>query len=119
MPRGKKAATESKHGAQPKNNMDAMRQTLAALGRDAMPLDLQKHLKDTWGIDMKTSVISNYKSVILNPKKPAKAPKTAAPLVAAKSATNGGISLEDIAAVKAVVDRLGAAKVRQLAEVLS
>jgi len=118
MPRGKKAAAET-NGAQPKNNMDAMRQALATLGKDAMPVDLQKHLKDTWGIDMKTSVISNYKSTILNAKKPAKAAKTAAPQVAAKPAATGGISIDDITAVKAVVDRLGAEKVRQLAEVLA
>ena len=37
---------------------------------------------------------------------------------AAKTAS-GGITLDDIQAVKAVVDRMGAVKVRQLAEVLS
>ena len=34
-------------------------------------------------------------------------------------AASNGISLEDIQAVKAVVDKLGAEKVRQLAEVLA
>jgi hypothetical protein len=36
-----------------------------------------------------------------------------------RAVANGGITLADIQAVKAVVDKLGAAKVRQLAEVLA
>jgi len=47
---------------------------------------------------------------------PAPAPPKALPKIAA---TNGGISVEDIRALKELVGRIGADSVRELAEVLS
>ena len=47
---------------------------------------------------------------------PTPAPPKASPQV---GGTNGGISVEDIRAVKALVDRIGADSVRELAEVLA
>jgi hypothetical protein len=52
----------------------------------------------------------------------APAPASAAPATPApapKSTSTGGISLEDIRAVKEVVDRMGAHKVQELAGILS
>ena len=83
--------------------MDAMRQTLADLGINAMPLQLQGHLKSKFGIDMPTSHISNYKSVILKPTpkgKPGRKPKPAVqPATPKGTDDSSGISLDDILAV--------------------
>jgi hypothetical protein len=55
-------------------------------------------------------------------RRPAAAPASAArttPAPAPKSASKGGISLEDIRAVKGLVERIGADKVQELAGMLS
>ncbi len=71
--------------------MEGVRRAIAGLGGyDASPKDIQSVLKSQFGINMDTSMISNY-----------------------KSALKGAVR-----AVKDVVDKLGADKVRQLAEVL-
>ena len=44
--------------------MEGMRRALAALGNDAMPLDIQAYLKKEFGIKMETILISNYKSAL-------------------------------------------------------
>jgi hypothetical protein len=112
------------------NKMEAMRQALGDLGNDAKPLDLQKHLKSKYGVDMDTTLISTYKStikkagqsaVIRRPQRRAKAAAPAAPAPAQQlaRAANGGISMEDIKAVKELADRLGTDRVKELAEVLA
>jgi hypothetical protein len=97
--------------------IEAVRRALAELGPDAMPLKIKGYLKRNFRIDMEPQNISNYKSTL-------KAAEKSAPILQpeAKPATTtaaGGFSLEDIEAVKEVADRIGAEKVRQLAEVLS
>jgi hypothetical protein len=116
--------TNGNSGNEALSKMDAMRQTLADLGKDAMPLQLQGHLKSKFGIDMPTSHISNYKSVILKPTpkkgKPGRKPKAAVQLAAPKGTDDStGVSLDDILAVKQLTDRMGAATVRELADLFS
>lgn len=119
------------------NKMDCVRQTLAELGNDAQPKDIQDHLKKKFDLDMDTKMISTYKSSILRdaakksgiirqPAAPAPEPtpapsKTPAPPKASPrvGGTNGGISVEDIRAVKGLVEKLGAEAVKELAEVLA
>jgi hypothetical protein len=104
--------------------MEGVRRAIAALGGyDASPKDLQRYLKSEFGINMDTSMISNYKSALKGASKssmirrPVGRPATAAPATAvAVSASD--ISLADVRAVKEVVDKVGADKVRKLAEVL-
>lgn len=103
---------------------EAVRQTLAELGNDAKPLQIQDHLKTKFGMDMATSVISNYKSVLLKRARGKKARRGSPKAQAEAAAPNhvsppDGIRLEDIRAVKQLVDQMGAEKVRQLAEVLA
>jgi len=127
----KKAAAQAEVEANGKltNKMEGVRQTLAALGNDAKPVAMQAYLKATFDIDMDPSMISNYKGMILKKagekqsgKKLGRPRKDAA----APASTNGqaghghavaGISLEDIKAIKALAERLGAEKLSQLAEV--
>ena len=104
------------------SKLEAVRRSLAELGNDAKPLALQGHLKKTFGIDMEPSYISKYKSLVLSSArklrgsepKPA-LPAAPAPTPAPKaSETGGGISLDDIRAVKELTARLGADRVCEL-----
>src|SRR5262245_26300514 len=47
------------------NKMDLIREALGTLGKGAMPLDIQKSVKDKHGVELSTSLISNYKSYLL------------------------------------------------------
>jgi len=115
--------------AQPKKSkdgiskMEAVRQALAKHGKDTKPGDLLKHLKTDFGITMSYDMASTYKSTALKKKKGKKRGPKPAVAVAAVPTANGhassGISLEDITAVKALADKLGAEKVWQLAKVLA
>jgi len=104
------------------NKMDCVRQALANLGHDATTKELQDFLKKTFNLDMDAKMLSSYKGSILKKaagpsaliRQPAPTPPT--PLKAV--ATNGGISVEDIRAVKELVGRIGADNVRELVDVL-
>ena len=106
--------------------MEGVRRAIAALGGyDASPKDLQRYLKSEFGINMDTSMISNYKSALKGASKssmirrPVGRPATAAMAVTAPASVSASdISLADVRAVKEVVDKVGADKVRKLAEVL-
>ncbi len=101
--------------------MEAVRQALAKLGPDAKPVDILAYIKETYGLEMSIGMAYNYKSSILKPgrkkrgRKPGPKPAAAAN---GRKTRSAAITVEEIQAVKALVDRLGAEKVRQLAEVL-
>lgn len=106
------------------SKMEAVRQALAKHGKDTKPGDLLNHLKSDFGITMSYDMASTYKSAALKKKKgkrrgrkPGRKPMAA--VSTANGQTSAAISLDDIKAVKALADRLGAEKVRQLAEVLA
>jgi hypothetical protein len=101
------------------NKMDLIREALGTLGKNAMPLDIQKSVKDKHGIELSTSLISNYKSYLQSKGKRKKAGRKPGPKpAAATKAKVGGISMADIHAVKSLVDSMGAGKVADLAKVL-
>jgi len=105
------------------SKLDAMRQAVAKLGKDAPLADLLKTIKQTHGINLDRALAYNYKSLVSSKpatgkrrgRKPGRKPAAAA----VNESTPGGISLEDIAAVKALADKIGAEKVSQLAKVLA
>jgi len=106
------------------SKMEAVRQAIAALGKDAGPAQILPFIKEKFGIVMSTEMAYNYKSTALKKMKgkkrgpkPGKKPAAVAPTANGQSA--GAISLDDITAVKALADRLGADKVWQLAKVLA
>jgi hypothetical protein len=122
---------EKKTGAEAKGNgitkMEGVRRALTELGRDTLPLQIQKYLKDRFGLTMTVAHISNYKSTILKPaakKKPAtkKAEKEsvataqvqAGPATRPAGKVSTGISLEDLRAVKELVGRVGADTLKAL-----
>lgn len=103
--------------------IDLVRKALKVLGKDAKPLALQAYLRENDNHDMATNMISSYKSMLTKRKKKKKAAaqrsEPSAPKAAAAKASPAHISLKDIRAVKGLTSRLGAARVRELAEVLS
>lgn len=107
------------------SKMEAMRQVLDAHGVDIKPLEIQEHLKKQFGIDMDTKLISTYKTTITTKKKGKKVKKKMAASVdvpqaaAAPIARTRGITIDDIHAVLKLANRIGAEKLRELAEVLA
>jgi len=101
----------------------AVKQALTDLGNDAMPVQIREHIRKKFGLVMDTNLISNYKSTLKREAgKKAAAPQPKGRSVASpakKIGAAGGISLDDIRAVKQLVARLGADRLRELAEVLS
>jgi len=114
------------------NKFQCVRDALAELGNDATPKDIQDFLKRRFDLDMNTKFIGTYKGTILRGKSgqsgimrtpavaPAPAPVPAPPQASPQvGRTNGGISVEDIQAVRARLGRIGAEAVKELAEVLA
>jgi len=115
MPRGRPRKSQaSPNGGISK--MEAVRRALRALGGDPKPLEIQEYIKKTFGITIDTLMISSYKS---NLKSAGKSTVIRRPAGRAPTARGGQFSLGDIEAVKAVADRIGADKLKQLADVLS
>lgn len=136
MPKGKPKQTAEAPKAKPEpakgkpaSKLEGVRWALQKLGNEAKPIQIQSWLKDTFTLDMPVSTITNYKSTLLSktskskaaPKKVGRPAKTTAKAATAPKPAGpvGGINLDDLRAVKAVIDRLGAAKVSQLAQALA
>jgi hypothetical protein len=118
-PKGSPAKAETTNG-KPKNKMEAVRWVLAESGNDTKPLDIQAQLKTKYNIKMDPSVISTYKGSILRQKTPKKRGRPKDTHVGVpKPSSASSISIEDIMAVKSLAERLGAEKLRQLADVLA
>lgn len=112
MPRGRKKQPGPSNG-KGVTKKEAVERALAELGRDAQPLAIQQHIKERYGLDMERSHISNYKTNLLKQR------RTTARKPGGRAAAANGFSLDEIRAVKEIVDRIGAEKVRQLAEALA
>src|SRR5213592_2298469 len=119
MPRGiRKNPAAQKRGKPAKrlNKTEAVRRALDTLGPNAKPLEIKAYLKDVLDTDMKTTLISSYKtslarkaagtsSVVRKPKNEL----TAAPVTAQTGGDKklaGNIDLDDIQAVKELTERL-------------
>jgi hypothetical protein len=111
--------------------LDAVEQAMKALGKDATREQLRGYVKGTFGYDMTVDHVSNCKGDLAKrAKKKTAAKKAAAPKAAPQKATapaqlkpaatagNNGrprtVALEDVLALKALVDRVGADGLRQL-----
>jgi hypothetical protein len=122
------------------SKMEGVRRALSELGKDAKPARIQGFVKERFGIEMSTDVVSTYKGDIA--RKAAKAAVTKSPVTqpvatmvqtnqvapttsgkpAAVHRTNGeaaGIGLTDILAVKDLVTRVGANNLRTLIDVMN
>ena len=126
---------------------DAVRRALQDLGNEAKPLQIREHIKKRYHIEMSLDHISTVKGEILRETgqaKPAARKPTATPSAAAKPAAQQpavpqrtlrtedsakgaksaggreqGISLKDIETVKDLVERVGAANLKKLIDVMA
>jgi hypothetical protein len=115
---------------------DALRQALKALGKNALPIAIQKFLKEKHGLDISRRHISKFKADVLRqqagekakvkpspvakvePKKAA-APKPEVKLAsAAPQKGSNGIQLEDIEVVKGLLRRVGHLELQKLIDLL-
>jgi hypothetical protein len=127
-------STAPKTAAAGITKMDAVRKALTELGSDARPAQIGAFVKDRFGIDMTADYVSKYKSSILTSEpgkykpspQPAARPAAPPPAAAAppppappRADAKAAISLEDILAVKDLVERVGAESLRKLIDVLA
>jgi hypothetical protein len=97
----------------PVNKMEAVRQALNTMDQDAKPAALRDHIQQKLGLDLDAQLISNYKVLILK-----KAGGQSAVIRKPMAGHLNGFSIEEIESVRDVVSRMGADRVRELAQVL-
>jgi hypothetical protein len=116
------AEANGQEGGRRVNKMDLVRKALKRLGNDTKPKRIQAYLKKRYGLEISADMISNYKGSILKkavgesrliPQSEAEAPPPAK-----EQAVSGGLSIEEVRAVKELADKIGAGKVRELVDVL-
>jgi len=101
------------------SKLEGVRRALAKFGEDAKPQDIQRFLKESFGIEMGTVLISNYKSH-LSRKAAGKSAVIRKPSArTAAASVSPGFTLDEIQTVRQVVEQIGADKVQQLASVLA
>jgi 5,10-methenyltetrahydromethanopterin hydrogenase len=103
MARSKAEANGSSH-----NMMDLVREALNELG-DASPKAIQKFIHEKHGVDMKTTMISSYKSNIAKKEG----------IATGKGAEGASVSVKDIATIRNLIERLGTGQLMVLVKVLS
>lgn len=96
------------------NKSALVREALDALGLDAKPTAIDAYIKEKHNEVVSRAIISSYKSSYKSRVgKPVRAKPGRKP-----GGGGGGIQLEDLAAVRGLVSRLGASQVKQLVDVL-
>lgn len=94
------------------SKMEAVRRALNRLGADAKPLVMKPYIEKEFGIVMDANMISSYKSAISRKG----ASQSRLNRRGGRGTVGGELSVEDIQAVKDLAERIGADKVRELAE---
>ncbi len=120
------------------SKLQMVRDAVGELGGDATAAELQNAVKQRHGTELPIKIVGSYKSLVLKqmrkagstpgPKvepKPGKKkkkkmgrPKKTAVAAASMASHTGGISMDEIRAVKALAEKLGAKKLMELAEIL-
>ena len=94
------------------NKSALVREAIEALGHDAKPVAIDAYIKEKHNVEVPRAIISSYKSSYKSKMgkagrgKPGRKP-------------GGGIQVADLAAVRGLVSRLGAAQVKELVDVLT
>lgn len=113
---------KAKSGSAP-SMAEMVRSALAELGSNAKPTPIQEFIKSKFNKEVSKIIISNYKSTMKKKgklgKRRGRPPGGGKKAPMAASAGGKGIQLEDLAAVRGLVGRLGANQVRQLVDVLA
>ena len=126
MPRGRPNAEQ---GSDPrKNKMEAVRRAMDALGYDASPSAIQKHIKENFDVDMSTNMISSYKSTLRSKaglagrrKKKRGRPKKVDGVPTRDSSPisfHDAVPWKDLRTIKEMAGRIGKKGLRELVELL-
>jgi hypothetical protein len=99
------------------SKMEAVRQAVLNLGREAPLVDVIRFIKKNFKMEIPRAMAYTYKSVAL--KETAGGGRGRGRKPGRKPAAVNTVTLDDIRAVKALADRIGAEKVKQLAGVLA
>ena len=114
---------QQKKGQAQISKMEAVRRSLKKLGKKATPTAIQADVKARFGVEMSTDHVSTYKGDIARKQrqqseakksaanKPQEHHAQAAPAGGPKKST---LSVQDVLAVKSLVDRVGADNLRTL-----
>lgn len=124
MPRGR--PNEEQESDPRTNKMEAVRRAMEALGYDAQPLEIQKHIKDNFDLDMNANMISSYKSSLRKKagmkgrrKKRGRPKKTeAAPTAQVAAVSHDAVPWKDLRTIKDIAGRIGRKGLRELVELL-
>jgi hypothetical protein len=87
-----------------------VRDAIDALGGDAKPMAIQDKIKELFGIEISTGMIASYKS---NMK------KGGSSAASGRKGGGGSVNVNDLEAIKSLVNRLGANQLHALINVLS
>jgi hypothetical protein len=101
---------------------EGVRQALAALGTDAARVEIQKFIKDHFGLDVHPDHISSCKGEILNEKgkkKPAAAKQPVVKKEPAPKSAADSVNLHDIELVKHLVELYGPDSLKKLIAMLA
>jgi hypothetical protein len=102
------------------NKTEAVRRALDELGPDAKPLDIQVFVKDRFGVEISTKVVSVYKAELGKRGRRRGKPKGKSVTVApAPRAGHGEVTLTDLRAMRELSDRVGTRRLQELLELLS
>jgi hypothetical protein len=103
------------------NKTEAVRRALKELGPDAKPLEIQAFVKDRFGVEISTKVVSIYKAKLGRRGRRRGKPKgevaPAAP--APRTVGHREVTIADLRAMRELSDRVGTRRLRELLELLS
>ena len=101
------------------SQMELVRLSLEALGPKAKPAALQEYIKTKFNRDVTKGIISNYKFHLKKKGRVAGRRKPGRPAGSTNAvATNVSVRIDDLEAVRGLVNRLGADGVKRLLNVL-
>jgi hypothetical protein len=117
---GAAGANGSAAAGKPANKTEAVRLALGALGKKATPTEIDEHIRREFNVKMSLPHISTTKSNILRAKGKGsrRRRKKGAKVAAVEPAANAAraFSLKDLREIKALVDRVGVEKFKNLRE---
>jgi hypothetical protein len=100
------AKSKSDGGEKKPSQMGMVRTALQEMPGDPKPLEMQAFIKSKYGVELPANIISNYKSQIKRKNG------------TAGRGRRGGLQVEDIEAIRGLVQRLGSDQVKRIAEVV-
>lgn len=96
---------------------EMVRLSIEELGADAKPQALQEQIKAKFNKELPTTIISNYKSVLKREQGEGASASTGS--TRGRKPSGGSVQINDLEAVRALVNRLGAAHVRKLVDIFA